>query len=68
MKLQIKILKDFYNPIARKTLKAESIIEIDCDAQGVPTHSFWYEQLRFKENKSFFEVQNQSSTKKTKKD
>jgi len=66
MKLQIKILQDFHNPLTRKLLKAGSLIEIEADAQGVPTHSFWYEQLRFEQNKSFFQIQ--LTTKKTKKD
>lgn len=67
MNLQIKLLRDFYNPLSKKTHKAESLIEVDADAYGVPTNSFWYEQLRFEENKSYFEIQNSTSTtKKTK--
>lgn len=53
--MKIKILKDFYNPLSKRTLKAGSSIEIDADDEGTPTHSFWYEQLRFKENESYFE-------------
>lgn len=67
MTLKIKFLQDFYNPLSKKTHKAESLIEIDADAYGVPTNSFWYEQLRFEENKSYFEIQNPNSiTKKSK--
>lgn len=64
MKLQIKLLQDFYNPLSKKTHKAESLIEIDADVYGVPTNSFWYEQLRFEENKSYFEIQTSTSTTK----
>lgn len=64
MKLQIKFLKDFYSPLSKKTHKTESFIEIDADASGVPIHSFWYEQLRFEDNKSYFEIQTPTSTTK----
>lgn len=66
MKLQIKFLKDFYSPLSKKTHKADSLIEIEADVYGVPTNSFWYEQLRFEENKSYFEIVTPSTTKKTK--
>jgi hypothetical protein len=56
MKAQLKILKDFYSPLHKKTLKAGSSIEIDVDEYSVPTHSFWYDQLRFEENKAYFEL------------
>lgn len=60
MKLQIKFLKDFKAPsnISKKLFKAESVTEIDADGQGIPTHSFWYEQLRQDENKEYFEKLN----------
>lgn len=69
MKLQIKFLQDFYGlaPMqSRKfqTYKAGTVLEIDADAYGVPTNSFWCEQLRFEENKSHFEIQTPNSTTK----
>lgn len=67
--MQIKFLRDFYAPESEtskkfKWHKAGSIIEINADADNIPTNSFWYEQLRFEENKAFFEIQNPSSTTK----
>tara|TARA_R110002126_G_scaffold139638_1_gene284410 strand:- start:62 stop:265 length:204 start_codon:yes stop_codon:yes gene_type:complete len=53
--MQLKILRNFYNPISKKTLKANSIIELEADKYGTPINSFWYEQLRFEQNKSYFE-------------
>lgn len=72
MKLQIKFLQDFKGLAPNqsrkfKTYKAGDFLELDADAYGVPTNSFWYEQLRFEENKSYFEIQNPiSTTKKSK--
>lgn len=70
MKLQIKFLKEFRGLAPEsstrfRTYKVNDLLEIDADVYGVPTHSFWYEQLRFEENKSYFDVQT-SLTKKTK--
>lgn len=67
--MQIKFLQDFYGLVSEqskkfKTHKAGSVIEISADANGVPTNTFWYEQLRFEENKAFFEIQNSTSTTK----
>lgn len=53
--MQIKILKDFYYPVKKKTLKAGSVIEIEADKDGTPYDSFWFEQLKYKENESYFE-------------
>jgi len=66
MLVELKFLKDFYSPIHKKTFKANSVLKIDVDADGTPIHSFWFEQLRFEENKSYFEIQTLSTTKKPK--
>lgn len=69
--MQIKFLKDFYGLVSEnsrkfKTHKAGSIIEIAADVDGVPINSFWYEQLKFEENKAYFEIQTPTTTKKPK--
>ena len=66
MKAEYKILKDFYNPLTKKTIKAGKSIIIDVDKEGTPLHSFWYEQLRFKENESYFEKVTSNSKSKSK--
>jgi len=69
--MQIKFLKDFYGLKSENsnkfiTHKAGSSINISADENGVPTNSFWYEQLRFEENKEYFDIQTPSTTKKSK--
>lgn len=54
MKANLHILKDFYSPLHKKWLKANSAIEIDIDDQGQPLHSFWFTQL--KDSPEFFKL------------
>lgn len=56
MKAQLKFLKDFFSPLHKKTLTAGASIEIDVDTDGVPIHSFWFDQLKTKRNASYFEL------------
>ena len=71
MILTIKFLQDFKGLAPNqsrkfKTYKVGETLALDADAYGVPTNSFWYEQLRFEENKSYFEIQTPATTKKSK--
>lgn len=61
MKAELKFLKDFY--IKKKWYKAESSIEIEVDEAKTPLDSIWFEQLRFEENKSNFQLITESSLK-----
>lgn len=61
MKAELKFLKDFY--INKKWYKAGTSIEIEVDANKTPLDSIWFEQLRFEENKSHFELITKSSLK-----
>ena len=61
MKAELKFLKDFY--IKKKWYKAGTSIEIEVDVNGTPLDSIWFEQLRFEENKSNFQLITKSSLK-----
>jgi len=54
MKAELKFLKDFY--IQKKWYKADTSIEIEVDEANTPLDSIWFEQLRFEENKSNFQL------------
>lgn len=54
MKAELKFLKDFY--IQKRWYKADSSIEIEVDENGTTFDSIWYEQLRFEDNKSHFQL------------
>jgi hypothetical protein len=62
MEAELKFLKDFY--IKKKQYKAGSSINIEVDADMIPFDSAWYEQLRFEENKSYFELKSLTQVKK----
>lgn len=68
MKTALTFLKDFYSPLHKKWFKAadpqNSSIEIDIDEYGVPIDSFWYEQIRQDENKSYFKLVTPNKPKK----
>jgi hypothetical protein len=61
MKAELKFLKDFY--IQKKWYKADTSIEIEVDEANTPLDSVWFEQLRFEENKSNFQLITKSSPK-----
>lgn len=70
MKTTLTFLKDFYSPLHKKTFLASdpknNSIEIEVDSYGVPTESFWYEQVRQDENKSYFQITPLDKSKKAK--
>jgi len=61
MKAELKFLKDFY--IKKRWYKAATSIEIEVDEANTPLDSIWFEQLRFEENKSNFQLITKSSLK-----
>lgn len=61
MKAELKFLKDFY--IKKRWYKAETSIEIEVDEANTALDSIWFEQLRFEENKSNFQLITKSSLK-----
>jgi len=64
MKAELKFLKPFY--IQKKwygTTDRNSSIEIEVDEANTPLDSIWFEQLRFQENKSNFQLITKSSLK-----
>jgi hypothetical protein len=61
MKAELKFLKDFY--IKKRWYKAETSIEIEVNEANTALDSIWFEQLRFEENKSNFQLITKSSLK-----
>ena len=62
MEAELKFLKDFY--IQKKQHKAGSSINIEVDADMIPIDSVWYNQLKFEQNKSYFELKSLTQVKK----
>jgi len=60
MRATLTFLKDFYSPLHKKWFIAadpkNSSIEVEVDEYGVPLNSFWYEQIRQDEDKSYFKL------------
>ena len=62
MEAELKFLKLFY--INGKWYQPKSTIKISVDSEGTPTDPIWYDQLRFEENKDYFELKSLTQKKK----